>query len=188
MLRTQSGFSLIESLVTVAILGILTVMAAPSFTEYQRNTQMTTVTNELLSAFASAKSESMTTGRNITVAPLDGTAWHNGWAMFVDLNYNGALDPAEKMILSFAASPSNIIIDGNGSGKSGKSYILFDALGFSRDLSGGYSNSTLEVQRIDTSPIATYAKKRRVKIASSGRIRACKLVSDTDPECSASGI
>ena len=52
-----AGFTLIELMVTLAIAAVLMMVAAPSFVGFQRNSEMTSVTNSLLAAANAARAE-----------------------------------------------------------------------------------------------------------------------------------
>lgn len=81
--RTK-GFTLIEMMVTVAIMAIVATLAAPSFVEMIRNNRVTTAANDVLSAMQVARSEAIRQRRPITVcagtdACTDSTDWAGGW-------------------------------------------------------------------------------------------------------------
>lgn len=85
MNRTHNkGFTLIEMMVTVAIMAIVATIAAPSFVDMIRNNRVTTAANDVLSAMQLARSEAIRQRRPITVcagadACTDSTDWAGGW-------------------------------------------------------------------------------------------------------------
>ena len=89
--RANAGFTLIELMVTLAIASVLMMVAAPSFVGFQRNSEMTSVTNSLLAATSAARAEAMKTGMNaLVVANGDGSSWSAGWTVFVDRDRDNA--------------------------------------------------------------------------------------------------
>ncbi|WP_310735223.1 GspH/FimT family pseudopilin [Dokdonella fugitiva] len=76
--RSAHGFTLLELMVTVAIVAILAAMAFPSYREF--TTRMTTSnnTNELIGALNLARSEAVKRGRQVAVIAINGN-WANGW-------------------------------------------------------------------------------------------------------------
>lgn len=85
----HKGFTLVELMVTVAILAIVLAIAVPSFQGLIRDQQATTVANEVVSAIALARSEAIKRNRNVTVCRRNaagtdcdsGTNWAAGWAV-----------------------------------------------------------------------------------------------------------
>ena len=53
--RRNGGFTLIELMVTIALAAVLMTIAAPSFVQYQRNSELTSLTNSLLAAINAAE-------------------------------------------------------------------------------------------------------------------------------------
>jgi type IV fimbrial biogenesis protein FimT len=65
----SAGFTLLELMVTVMILGIGLAIAVPSFTDMMRQNRLTEQTNGLMSALAIARSEAVKRGTPVTVCP-----------------------------------------------------------------------------------------------------------------------
>ena len=78
------GFTLIELLVTIALIGILLALAAPSFTTFQRNSELTTTVNSFIASATAVRAEAMKRGMNAYVVPRTAGNWAGGWVAFVD--------------------------------------------------------------------------------------------------------
>lgn len=87
--NNAAGVSLIELLVTVAIVAILLAVAFPSFDGSMRRNRLATTTNELLGSVALARSEAIRNTRGAGIcASADGLTcgsdWNQGWLVWVD--------------------------------------------------------------------------------------------------------
>lgn len=77
------GFTLIELMVTVAVLAVLVALAVPSFSDFLEKARVRGAADELASQFSLARAEAMRTDRNVTLAIKgeDGT-WCSGARQF----------------------------------------------------------------------------------------------------------
>jgi type IV fimbrial biogenesis protein FimT len=179
------GFTLIELLVTVALVAILLAVAAPSFTAFQRNAELTSFVNSLVAGINSARGEAMKRGRYAMVVPTNATNWSSGWIVFVDVDRSQAYEAANDiLILSREAPPSYLTITANGSASDSSPYMMFDASGYSKTKAGGFGALTFSVTRNDVDSSLADSETRRVIISSTGRVRTCKP--STDSTCTSS--
>jgi len=104
-MKKYKGFTLIELLITLVIVGILLMVGVPAIKTYMQSGQLIASTNELLSAFHLARSESSRAKTNITVCASAnalaadancGGTWDQGFIVFVDddgdINRSGATE------------------------------------------------------------------------------------------------
>jgi type IV fimbrial biogenesis protein FimT len=71
MENRQHGFTVVELLVTIAIVGILAAVAAPSFMRVVNTNRLAAQSNELLSAIQYARSEAVRTNARVTFCGSD---------------------------------------------------------------------------------------------------------------------
>lgn len=72
MARKIVGYTLIEILVTLAIMGVLLALAIPSYTDWQMERELTSDTKKVLSFLQEERSIAFTTKQNINLT-IDGT-------------------------------------------------------------------------------------------------------------------
>ena len=97
----RSGFSLIELMVTIALVSLLLTLGVPSFNALLRTISLNTQANNFVAAINLARSEAI---RRNTVVTLSASAdnltqhhWEAGWQIWVDGNGNGILDNGELL-------------------------------------------------------------------------------------------
>lgn len=180
------GFTLIELMVTVALIAIMLALAAPSMTAFQRNAELTSFTNSMLASINAARGEAMKRGRYAMVVPADGTDWNSGWVVFLDVDRSQTYAEASDITISAReAAPSYLSISANGPAAATPPYIMFDASGYSKTKAAAFGANTFEIKRNDVSGTDQLTQTRRIKIASTGRVRICTPTSSTDTQCSA---
>lgn len=97
----NGGFTIVEMLVVMAIIGILAAIAIPSFRGFTDGSNVTATVNDLVSAFNLARNEAVTRGTNASICKsadkvtcvTTGT-WAQGWIVFTDFNGNGVVNVA----------------------------------------------------------------------------------------------
>lgn len=116
------GFTLIETMVVVAIIAILASLAAPSFLGLIASTNVTSTVNSFVSDTRFARGEAMRRGKSVTIcrssspsaaAPAcsggDGIAvggWKEGWVVFEDLDGDGTFDAGDTVLRIQEAFPN----------------------------------------------------------------------------------
>jgi type IV fimbrial biogenesis protein FimT len=99
----DSGFTLVELLVTLVVVSILLAAGAPAFQDFIKNNRVTGQTNDLVSAIQLARSEALKRGVDTVVCASkdqktctnDKDTWVDGWIVFSDLNRDGAPNKAD---------------------------------------------------------------------------------------------
>lgn len=183
--RKNHGFTLIELMVTVALMAILLALATPSFLNFRRNSELIAITNNFVAALNAARTEGMKRNMYAMVVPTNNdNNWSAGWIVFVDINSNGQYNAGDLIVLQQEAPPSYITISGNGTTADNPSYARYDGSGFFRP-KASLAAATLSISRSDAG--TDYTQIRRIKIAMTGRVRVCTPQSASDANCAATG-
>lgn len=115
-LATQAGMTLIELMITVAIVALLVGISLPSFAHLGSSQKMSTTTHTVMASFNQARMRAISMGRQVVLCPSsDGStcrgdsSWEGGWIIYDDLNRNRKLDPSETVSASIGALPAGLI-------------------------------------------------------------------------------
>ncbi len=97
-MRPVAGLTLVEVMVTVAILALLLGLAVPSFKPLLERWRVQQAVGAMTSTMQLARSEAIKRGGNIIIKANTGTNWGTGWHVFLDVNADraqGACVPAD---------------------------------------------------------------------------------------------
>lgn len=109
-MRKDSGFTLIELMIAIALVAILLATAVPALDDFTNDARQTGAINDFISAIHISRNTAITTNSRVTMcASASGTncefaAWDSGWIVFGDLNSNGSLDVGETIVSATAAA------------------------------------------------------------------------------------
>lgn len=78
--RRGAGFTLLELMIVLAVLGILVSIAVPSFSYLVASTKLKTARTDLYIALLKARSEAIKRDSPVTLTPKN-SQWQNGWEM-----------------------------------------------------------------------------------------------------------
>ena len=80
-----NGFTLIELMMTMVIVGILVTLAAPSFNNFVLKSRVNSAATELQMSLLLARSEAAKRNSGVTITPVNTAAWTQGWSVtYVD--------------------------------------------------------------------------------------------------------
>ena len=109
-MRRDSGFTLIELMIAIALVAILLATAVPALDDFTNDARQTGAINDFISAIHIARNTAITTNSRVTMcASASGTncevtSWDSGWIVFGDLNSNGSLDAGENIVSASSAA------------------------------------------------------------------------------------
>jgi type IV fimbrial biogenesis protein FimT len=108
-MKKNSGFTLIELLIALTLFAIMIAVGVPMINQVTNSNRMVADLNHMAGALALARSESVKRGRIITVcasttpmasgALCDTNNWEQGWVIFMDVDKDNEMDPADGDIL-----------------------------------------------------------------------------------------
>jgi type IV fimbrial biogenesis protein FimT len=168
------GFTLLELMVAVAVLGILLGVGVPAFREMMAANRLTSMVNEIVTAFTVARSEARKRGIPVTLcaanAQQDGcedtAEWNDGWIVFTDdIGTPGVVDDDDEVLQVFPAPPAGFAV--TATLPTTMSYVRFQRSGAPDPPSA----RTLKLTRPDCSG----SKARQISIASMGRVASAKV-------------
>lgn len=129
--QTSSGFTLIELMVTLAVLVVLMAVGVPSMSDFSANNRVASAKSGFASAVALARTEAARRGRLVFIRAEAGGSVGNefagGWSVVVDTNGSGAPDAGDEVLRKYLPLQADVKV-------SGASPLGFLATGY---LSGG---------------------------------------------------
>ena len=165
--KEQQGFTLIELMVTVSLVGILLAFAIPSLRDMVSNDRVTSNSNEFVTSLSLTRSEAVKRGSRVTMCrSSNGTSclgagdWQVGWVIFVDENNDGAFVAADILQIHDPLATSVTL---PGVGVIG-SYVSFIGNGSAQKTDGTAQSGVMT--------LSMNGKTRTITLTSVGRLSA----------------
>jgi len=179
-MRRQTGFTLIELMIAIALTGMLLSMAVPAMDLFVSNARQTGAINDFVSSMHIARSTAITTNTRVTLCPsANGTTceaigWDRGWIVFADLDSDQIVD-LDETITSKTEGINNLSIKSDEFGN----FMLYRPNG--RVMNAAIDGSAGEFTVCDERG-ADHAKVMIIEL--SGRPRLSKKLADgSAPTC-----
>lgn len=119
MSRSNSGFTMVELMVTLAVVGIMMYVAVPSLTSFLQDRQLSSDTNDLVASLLLARSESVTRNNTVSLCKIslddleacnNDEAWQTGWIVFEDIDNDGVRDDGEDILDTYTGMSTNTVV------------------------------------------------------------------------------
>lgn len=161
--RKNCGFTLLEVLMVLVIMGILTMIAVPAFRGIAQGSQMTSAVNDLVSSFNYARNEAITRGTLVIVCKshdaqtcdTSAVGWQQGWIVY-HLDDAGAM----QILRVYGGFDGPVVMEGNFHVRN---QLRYEASGFMP----GVSNGTIITRVAD--------RQTNIIISNTGRVRTQRI-------------
>ncbi|MCO5978182.1 GspH/FimT family pseudopilin [Ideonella sp. NS12-5] len=168
--------TLIELMVSLAVLIILLMLAAPSFESLMATNKVRSTASEFETALAEARSQAIRQGKRVTVCKSsDGSAcatsgdWSQGWITFVDTtrdDTDAVVDTGETVLTHGQAVSGGLIVVG---GANVDQFVSYAPDGQAKLMNGDIQTGTLRVCST-SSTLDDDHRSRDLALSGTGRI------------------
>lgn len=177
--RRLRGFTVIELMIVLALVAVLTVLAAPGLQNMFANQRLSSAASDFMTAAMQARSTALKNNQRVIVQPTAGSggAWADGYRIFSDTDLNSTFNSGtDTVVQTFEALPTEITIT-KYTGTN--NFFGYDGTGFLAPI-GGSANGTWRISSSKTD------RHKCMIIELSGRARLCdpKLVGTANCLCS----
>jgi len=169
--KIQSGFTLVELAIVLAIISILLGSAMPALADYVQSIRVRSATSDLYSAIVFARSEAIKSNQRVVLCKsadgatcADKGGWEQGWIAFVDADDSGVRSANEAIVVRGQPMGGALRVTGNGSMAR---YVSYAPDGIAKLVGGGFQAGTITICR--QSLAATEA--RQIIVNAGGRPR-----------------
>ena len=182
----QRGLTLLELLVTLAVVAIVISIGAPSLSGGLNDSRLRTSANSLQSSLSAARSTAVAKGVVVTVCKsttgqtcATDSDWAEGWMVFIDKGTIGTVDAADTDLSTASASDQRVLVQqsvgesvtvvAKSSTGGALNYISFQPTGFTKNADGQFQSGSFLF--CDDRGDAAASKRRVVRIGAAGASR-----------------
>ena len=183
-MKKYSGFTLVELLITLFIVGILVSVGVPSLKSFMQSNQLVAATNELISAMHVARSEAIKANSRVTICSSDDGAtcsgdddWTDGWIVFIDANGDLAgtgtvcSAPNTDCLLRIhdGFTDDQLTVSGKDANSADITSFTFSSRGMPKNTAGAAQSGNFSICSLDSG--GNTIGSRAVVLSLSGRVR-----------------
>ncbi len=138
-MKKNSGFTLLEILITTALIALVMAIGVPSMSEFIKNDRLATQINTLVGHLALARSAAVSRHQSVIVcasndqASCSSTDWADGWIVFVDVDASGAFSAGDELLrVQQPLGGGNTLVSDAGA------VVTYDNRGFAPNSTGSF--------------------------------------------------
>lgn len=115
----QTGLTMTELLITLAIVGVMMSVSMPSMNSFAEDNQVSSDTKAMFNSLQLARSESATRNSRVSLCKIDPAAptacensesWDSGWIVFEDTNLDSTRNAGEQIFLTAMGMQENTVV------------------------------------------------------------------------------
>jgi len=135
-MKKNSGFTLLELILTLTLISVVTAFAIPSMTAFTKNDRLVTNINSMVGHLAYARSEAVKRSQQVSVCVSNNTdtpnpsctggGWEDGWIVYIDADANNSFDANEEVIKAHGPFAGNNAVTPNNVG----TQVIYDNRGY----------------------------------------------------------
>jgi len=139
-MEKHSGFTIIELLIVVGLVGVLMAFGLPAMGTFVKNDRLSTQINTLVGHLAYARSEAVLRSQPVVICAspdltaCSGTDWGAGWVVYVDADGDSNFTVGEEILRVKQALTGNNTLTSTFADS-----FIYDKRGFSADGTGTFS-------------------------------------------------
>jgi type IV fimbrial biogenesis protein FimT len=112
--RRTTGFTLVELLIVMTILGIMMALGIPSFQNFIGSQRAKSVSSDLMTSLLMARSEAIKRNTDVTVTPLTANTWTSGWTVAAGATTIQTAAAIDNLTLTSPTSTPSVTFKGTG--------------------------------------------------------------------------
>lgn len=168
-LKHTKAMTLIELLLSVAVISLLTALALPGFRALSDRFKVEAAVSQFHSAIMLTRSEAIRRGVRVDLVPSAAHDWRRGWLVFIESNNNQQADANEVVLHQSADLPAGLdVVASLRDGQ--KTYLAFDPSGRPR------SAASSALPQFGSFIFTVGSQRRKIVMGFLGRVRICDPV------------